>query len=200
MKKVKTIIGMIIVLTAAFFYAHIAKANAIYDRDVDSSEYIGTGVFAEKLEQEFVCREDTLDGISAKCQLQGDAAGTAVKLTLIDNASGNIAAESELKAEEIKNSKFNCFSFDTVDNCRGNSYTVRLKSVDENLEENRGIGFVYQPATMKDTKLEIGTHETEGTLIIKTITDRFDIETFCVLLIFVVYIVIFIKFLYKLFK
>ena len=40
MKKVKTIIGIIVVLIAAFFYAHIAKANEIYDRSVDSSEFL----------------------------------------------------------------------------------------------------------------------------------------------------------------
>lgn len=123
-----------------------------------------------------------------------------MKLTLIDNASGNIAAESELKAEDIKNSKFNRFSFETVDNCRGNSYMVRFESVNESLEESRGIGFVYQPETVKDTKLKINGEKTEGTLIIKSVTDRFDMETFCVLLIFVVYIVAFLKFLYKLFK
>ncbi len=200
MKKVKTILGIIVVLIAAFFYAHIAKANEIYDRSVDSSEYIGTGVFEEIIEQEFVCKEDTLDGISAKCQLQGDAAGMSVNLALIDNKTGNIAAESSLRAEDIKNSKFNLFSFPTVENCRGNSYTVRFESKEEILEESKGIGLVYQPETMKDTKLEIGSRETEGTLIIKAVTNRFDLETYCVLLIFIVYIFVFIKFLYKLFK
>lgn len=200
MKKVKTITGIIVVLIAAFFYAHIAKANGIYDRNVDSSEYIGTGVFEEVIEQEFVCKEDTLDGISAKCQLQGDAAGTSVNMTLIDNKTGNIAAESSLRAEDIKNSKFNLFSFPTVENCRGNAYTVRFESAEENLEESKGIGLVYQPETMEDTKLKIGSRETEGTLVIKAVTDRFDLETYCVLLIFIVYIAAFIKFLYKLFK
>ncbi len=200
MKKLKTIIGIIIVLTAAFFYAHIAKANKIYDKSVDSSEYIGTGVFGGTIEQEFVCNEDTMDGISAKCQLQGDAAGTALNLTLIDNVTGNIVAESSLPAEDIKNSKLNLFSFPTVENCRGNSYTARFESMEENQQENKGIGLVYQPETMKNTKLEIGAKETQGTLIIKAVTNRFDLETCCVLLIFIIYIVVFIKFLYRLFR
>ena len=42
--------------------------------------------------------------------------------------------------------------------------------------------------------------EAEGTLIMKTITNRFDVETFCVFLLLVLYIVGFIKFLYKLFS
>ena len=50
------------------------------------------------------------------------------------------------------------------------------------------------------TKMEIDANEQSGTLILKTVTDRFDIETFCVLLIFIIYIVFFLKFIYKLFK
>ena len=48
--------------------------------------------------------------------------------------------------------------------------------------------------------MEINNEAVVGTLVMKTVTNRFDIETFCVLLIFIVYIVVFLKFLYKLFK
>lgn len=63
-----------------------------------------------------------------------------------------------------------------------------------------GVGFFYQPVTEKNTELIISDNHTEGTLILKTITNRFDFETFAVLLIFVLYIVVFMKFLYRLFK
>ena len=51
-----------------------------------------------------------------------------------------------------------------------------------------------------DTELKISEQIQEGTLILKTVTKRFDIETFVILLIFVLYIIVFLKFLYKLFK
>ena len=69
-----------------------------------------------------------------------------------------------------------------------------------NADENRGIGIFFQPLTQKGTELTISENRTEGTLILKTITDRFDFETFAVLLVFVVYTVVFMKFLYRLFK
>ena len=40
----------------------------------------------------------------------------------------------------------------------------------------------------------------EGTLILKTVTDRFDVETFVVVLLFGAYIAFFFNFLYKMFK
>ena len=63
-----------------------------------------------------------------------------------------------------------------------------------------GVGFSYEPKQEKDTALSINGKNTDGTLIAKTVTNRFDIETFCVLVLFILYIVGFFKFLYKLFK
>ena len=37
-------------------------------------------------------------------------------------------------------------------------------------------------------------------MILKAVTERFDLETFIVLLVFILYVAVFIKFLYRLFK
>lgn len=200
MKKLRIIIGVIVIIAIAFVYAHIGKVNPVYDKRVDNSEYIGTGVFDGIVVQTFVCVEDTLDGITAKCQLQGDASGTAIKMTLIDSGMDTVVAETILTAEEIENSKFNEFSFGTIEGCKGKTYRVIFENVDEDIENTKGIGLLYQPATEMNTQLEINGKATEGTLIIKTVTDRFDFETFFVFLLFAVYIICFIKFLYKLFR
>lgn len=200
MKKIKTIIGIVVVIVIAFLYAHIGKVNPLYDKTLDNSEYIGTGVFEEKIEQTFISSEETLDGITVKCQLQGDAAGTSIMLTLIDEETDEIVAESELKAEDIENSKFNQFSFETVQGCKGKTYRVVFESVNEDVENTRGIGLLYEPKTEENTSLQINGVDTDGTMIIKTVTERFDLETFCVFLIFIIYIVFFLKFLYKLFR
>lgn len=200
MKKVKIVIGTLIIIAVAFLYAHIGKANPLYDRNVDSSEYIGTGVFEGTIEEVFVSSEETLDGIAAKLQLQGESSGTVIRMTLVDQETNTTVAKAELASEEIKNSKFNEFSFDTVENCKGKKYRVIFESDKEDVENSRGIGLLYQTETEEDTSLLINGEHTEGTLIIKTVTDRFDLETFCVFLLFVVYIVCFLKFLYKLFR
>lgn len=200
MKKIKFIIGIIIVIVLSFLYAHIAKVNAIYDRNVDNSEYMSTGVFSDSAEQTFISKEETLDGITVKCQALGDARGSSVSLKLFDKTTGELVAESELKAEELENSKFNTFNFDTVEECKGKEYLAIFESHGENVEETKGISIFYQPTTEKDTVLEINDSNVDGTLIMKTVTNRFDMETFCVILLFACYIFGFLKFLYKLFK
>lgn len=199
MKKVKAFIGIVVLLIFVYLYAHIAKMNMIYDKKVDSSEYLSTGVVAGTIEQEFICKEDTLDGISAKCQLIGDTTDSKVRLTLIEKETGKVAAEVEVNAGEMKNGKFNKFSFDTITDCKGKTFKVVFENSGANIEDGVGIGFVYQQETEKGTKLTINHQDTQGTLILKTITNRFDIETFCVLLLLILYIIVFVKFLYRLF-
>ena len=199
-KKIKVVIGIVLIVAFAFCYAHIAKLNNIYDRQVDSSKYIGTGVIRDSLEQKFVSKEDTLDGISLKCQFQGDATGTSLKIELVDCNTNETVAISTVSAKDMKTGKFNVFRFDTVEDCKGKTYKVVVSEKNADFEASKGIGLLYQPDTEKSTALSINGNETQGTLIMKTVTNRFDIETFCVVLIFALYIYIFIKFLYKLFK
>ena len=56
MKKVKSLIIIVLILAAAFLYAHIGKNNLVYDKNVDNSQYIPTGAVAE-IEQTFVSQE-----------------------------------------------------------------------------------------------------------------------------------------------
>ncbi len=199
MKRLKNVISIIIVLILAFVYAHIAKPNNIYDKKVDTSEYLSTGVVCEGvIEQKFVCVEDTLDGVKAKVQVIGDVRDVQVKYSLIDNQLGQSVATGEVSAAEIKPSKFFEFAFDTINDTRGKEYTIIFEN--KNADESRGIGIFFQPLTQNETELTISGNRTEGTLILKTITDRFDFETFAVLLVFVIYTVMFMKFLYRLFK
>ena len=44
MKNLKRIIAIIIIILLAFAYGHIAKPNNIYDKTVDNSKYLGTGI------------------------------------------------------------------------------------------------------------------------------------------------------------
>ena len=183
MNKLKKIVSIIIILILAFLYAHIAKANNIYDKKVDNSEYLSTGVVCEGVIEQ---------------KLIGDVQDVKIKYGLIDNQSGKCIAEGVIEAKDIKPSKFYTFSFDTLSGTRKKEYTFFFENL--NAEENRGIGIFFQPTAQKGTELIISGNRTEGTLILKTITDRFDVETFAILLIFVVYIVVFMRFLYKLFK
>lgn len=199
MGKVKKVISIIAVLAVACVYAHIAKANPIYDKKVDNSEYLSTGVVWEGLmEQKFVCVEDTLDGVKVKVQVIGDVRNVQIRYRLTDNQLGKSVAEGKLEAKDIKPGKFCDFPFDTIRDARGKEYTVIFENVNAN--EDNGIGIFFQPMTQKGTELLISGNRTEGTFILKTITNRFDFETFAMFLISIVYITSFMKLLYKLFE
>ena len=105
-----------------------------------------------------------------------------------------------MKLKDIKNSKFNVFKFDRISECKGKTYTLYVENPDGDVEKTLGVGFSYEPKTEKGTELLINGNNVDGTLIAKTVTNRFDMETFCVVLLFVLYIVFFVKFLYRLFK
>lgn len=199
MKKIKVILGIIIVLVLVFAYAHIEKMNIIYDKHVDSSEYLSMGpIGGNKVEQSFLCGEDALDGVYVKCLVLGDVEDVVVKYTLTDQNDGRVLVEGNCLASEIKGSRFNTFSFDRVEGCKDKKLLLTIWS--ESADEDKGVTFYFQPMTEKGTKLIVDGNETQGTMIMKTITNRFDIETFCVLLIFIGFVVVFMKILYRLFK
>ena len=199
-KVVKWAVGIVIALLFCYGYSHIAKTHMLYDDKVDTSQYMGTGVLSGEIKQTFVSEEDKLDGMAIKCSIQGAPEDSTVKITLIDDATGKEVAHSKLKLKDIKNSKFNKFTFDTITGCKGKEYTLIVENPDGDVENTLGVGFSYEPKQEENTSLYINEKSTDGTLIAKTVTNRFDIETFCVLVLFILYIVGFIKFLYKLFK
>ena len=74
-----------------------------------------------------------------------------------------------------------------------------MLSVDHSDEQN-GIGFYIEPASQNEQLLVIRDTETDGTLVTRVICHRFDIETFVVTLGIIVFVVSFMKVLFKIFR
>lgn len=203
MKNVKKIIWIIITLVVAFVYAHVDKNYYIYDRYQDSSEYIATGILkeGEKLSQEFRSQAEYIDGMNLKMSVYGDVSKVTVNYKLIDAESEKILIEGNLKAEDIENNKFSRVKFShRVEKTKNKLYLLELK--EEGSDDTNGVGFSvggYRKAA-SETALEVKGNNTEGSLIFRIFKHGFDIETFVMFLAFVLYIVVFMKALYKLFK
>ena len=192
MKKIKKMAAVIILILIAFIYGHIHKTHAIYDRTVENDQYIMLDGSQSQITQEFICEEDSLDGIQVKCQNLQEDPEAEIRVYLQDCENGGIVAKSVKKAGEIKTGKFNEFSFDTVSRCRGKAYKVVFE---------KDFLALYAEKTSEEGKnLKINSEESEGTLILKTVTYRFDIETFCVFMLLVSYICVFFQFLNWLFS
>lgn len=192
MKKIKKMAAVIILILIAFIYGHIHKTHAIYDRTVENDQYIMLDGSQSQITQEFICEEDSLDGIQVKCQNLQEDPEAEIRVYLQDCENGGIVAKSVKKAGEIKTGKFNEFSFDTVSRCRGKAYKVVF--------EKDFLALYAEKTSEEGTDLKINSEESEGTLILKTVTYRFDIETFCVFMLLVLYICVFFQFLNWLFS
>ena len=192
MKKIKKMAAVIILILIAFIYGHIHKTHAIYDRTVENDQYIMLDGSQSQITQEFICEEDSLDGIQVKCQNLQEDPEAEIRVYLQDCENGETVAESVKKAGDIKAGKFNEFSFDTVSRCRGKAYKVVF--------EKDFLALYAEKTSEEGTDLKINSEESEGTLILKTVTYRFDIETFCVFMLLVLYICVFFQFLNWLFS
>ena len=192
MRKVKKLAAVIVLILLAFVYGHVHKTHAIYDRMIENDQYVMMDVSQDQISQKFVCEEEILDGIQVKCQNLQEDPEAEIRIYLQDCENGETVAESVKKAGDIKADKFNEFSFDTVSSCRGKAYKVVF--------EKDSIALYAEKTSEEGTNLKINSEESEGTLILKTVTYRFDIETFCVFLLLVLYICVFFQFLNWLFS
>lgn len=192
MRKVEKLATVIVLILLAFVYGHVHKTHAIYDRMIENDQYVMMDVSQDQISQEFVCEEETLDGIQVKCQNLQEDPEAEIRIYLQDCENGGIVAKSVKKAGEIKTGKFNEFSFNTVSRCRGKAYKVVF--------EKDFLALYAEKTSEEGTNLKINSEESEGTLILKTVTYRFDIETFCVFLLLVLYICVFFHFLNWLFS
>ncbi|MEG2821922.1 MAG: hypothetical protein RR869_04710 [Lachnospiraceae bacterium] len=198
-RKFKIVMGLVLFVAVAYLYAHIDKTTIIYNESMDSSQYQTTGILDNKtVEQIFLSQEEMLDGVRVKCGVHGDITGIQLKFSLIDMKTQKVEAESIADATVIKNSKFFDLRFNQINGCKGKLYKVVIEEV--GTTTNNGVSIFFAEGTEKDTKLVIGKESVDGTLILKTLSHRFDMETFIVVLCFTLYIFLFLKFLYKLFK
>lgn len=182
-KKILSIVFAIILLAASFWYSHIDKNTYLYEKNMDTSEFVQTGVLepGDKLTQTFVSREDVLEGINLKMSVSGDVSAVELKCSLINRETGETVS-GIIAGEEIKNSRFNRINFNRIEGAEGKQFDLVLEE------------------TGSDSLNGISLYTGGGNLIVRTISHRFDMETFAVLLGFEVFIGTFLYALYKLFE
>ena len=119
----------------------------------------------------FVCQEQTIDGIQVKARVLEGSDNSELKIKVTEYETEQVLFEQEIALQELESGKYNKISF-TKEGCKGKTY----KLIFENSECLQ-----------------------EGTVVVKTITEKFDIETFVLFLVLICYIYLFFKFLYRLF-
>ena len=116
---------------------------------------------------------------------------------------GNVIEEKPVTLKQqfiLQESTLDGFKIKGVENGDISKVDI-IYSISQTSEDNQSsVNFSFEKGIERNTKLIMNREEIDGTLIMKTITKRFDLETFFVVMLFAVYIIFFIRLLYKLFK
>lgn len=197
----KIVLGLVVcvVVVLSYFYSHINKNSYIYDRNTDVGVFYGTGVLLdnEEIVQTFVAQESTIDGVNIKLDTVGNMENIILNCSVLNEKAEEVA-QIQVPGNTLEDNKFNQLDIPTIANTVGKQYTLVLSV--ENTDEQNGVGFYIEPGTGSNQQLTIKDSETDGTLVARIISHRFDVETFIVLLGMIVFVVMFMKILYKFFK
>ena len=198
-KKIISCLIICVVIVLSYFYAHIDKNSYIYNRNSDTALFYGTGILLnnEEITQTFIAEENVIDGFNIKIATAGNVEKVVLSYSVIDEMS-EVVAQAELPANALESNKFNRLEIPTIENTEGKQYTLVLST--ENADEQNGVGFYIEPGRRENQQLTIKNNDTDGTLVVRSISHRFDMETFVVLLGIILFVVVFMKVLYKFFK
>ena len=118
---------------------------------------------------------------------------------MLSNESGRELAKGEVAVSEIQSGKICKASFEQPIQVKtGEPLTIEFGS--SNLDEGQEIYLYYEQIPKDGTQLEVNGEAAGGCMILRSYVHRFDVETFIVTLGFVIYIVVFLRVLYKLFS
>ena len=198
-KKIISCLIICVVIVLSYFYAHIDKNSYIYNRNSDTALFYGTGILlnSEEITQTFIAEENVIDGFNIKIATAGNVDKVVLSYSVIDEMS-EVIAQAKVPANALESNKFNRLEIPTIENTEGKQYTLVLST--ENADEQNGVGFYIEPGRRENQQLTIKNNDTDGTLVARIISHRFDMETFVVLLGIILFVVMFMKVLYKFFK
>lgn len=198
-KKIISCLIICVVIVLSYFYAHIDKNSYIYNRNSDTALFYGTGILLnnEEITQTFIAEENVIDGFHIKIATAGNVEKVVLSYSVIDEMS-EVVAQAKVPVNALESNKFNRLEIPTIENTEGKQYTLVLST--ENADEQNGVGFYIEPGRRENQQLTIKNNDTDGTLVARIISHRFDMETFVVLLGIILFVVMFMKVLYKFFK
>ena len=198
--KIKILVIGIVIIFAAVVYSFVDKTVSIYDVQCDTSDF--QAVTLEKgiiFSQTFQCTEEYLDGISMKITADNVPDNSLVKIhyNLTEVGAEKESVQGEVSLEELKSGSFFKLRFERISGCEGKEYVLQI-SLEECPVGN--VHLFYTPGVETNTKLAYDSEAIDGTQVMRTLTHRFDVETFIVTLVFDAYITLFMRWLYKLFQ
>lgn len=198
-KKVKIVLASIFIIIFAVLYSFVNKATPIYNTDWDTGEYESVELFnGDSITQSFVCEKSHLNGLSLKITSIGVTDQLLLHYQLREEETGSVLADGKTDLNSLSSGKFFEIDFERIDNCKGKTLLFDLSISDGG--EGSGICVYTTDLIKNSTSFEKNGSILNSTLVLRMLTYQFDLETFFVVICFALYIVFFMKWMYKLFK
>lgn len=200
--KVKNIITKTILIVIAvvfsFLYAHTDVKHSIYDTRYDTADWITTQTMdTHVIIQEFSVDEEYISGVQIQLTLVDKLAQGKLIVELMDN-NFNVINSQTIDYSKIQSGRFNKIKFDSKVKINPNEkYSFKLTQ--KSKTSGQGIMYSATPKYKSQGYIDNG-EKTDNTLVLRTLSHRFNTETFIVCLGFIMFIFVFMSILFKLFK
>lgn len=210
MKMVKRIALVALAVLLAALYSYGIWPRAIYNTDIGANSYENTGALSagEVLTQKFTCTDTGMCGLKLKLTKQESQTIGNYEWKLENVKTGEEIANGVIDEASTENREFVSSSaqkrgnielkFDRQEDSKGQEYILTIQSSD--VAEGQTMAVYMTEKGKNETEMTLAGESVDRASVIKVEYKRFNVENFIVFLGIVVYLVLFVKFMYKLFR
>ena len=194
----KIILGLVIIVLAIMYSKTYVKYN-IYNPKIDNSKWLQINSLKDNhIKQKFIAKENSIDGIQLFLSIGSVEEDALLYYTILDS-NKNMLTESKVYQKDITPGRFNKLLFENkVQVKKGKTYYIELFQKSKN-ENSFLISYMTPRASIGHTFYN-SENETDGTIIVRSLTYRFSIETFIVFLVFSFVVIYFLRMIFYLFR
>lgn len=201
MKKiVKTIIMILLMVAVGAVHAYGQWKQPVYDTTVDAAEYQNVGEISgeAKIEQEFTAEYNGMNALFIRTSTWGRVNDSEMNYRLVNTADDSVITEGVLKVSEVTDNEYKEITFPEVKESKGEQY--RFTIVSDGIKNGEGISIFTTKKTESAESLEVNGEEQDQALVMKVQAKEFNWEDFIVLIGLQLYVVGFVKLLYRFLK
>lgn len=198
--KLRKVVLIIICMCLTGWYAIIDKPVSLYNTECDTSAFQSiTLEKGKEMLQTFIGVEEYIDGVALKVAADGvkDKSQATILYEIKDSDSGKSIVSGETNLKKLSSGKFFKIKFERIPDTKGKKFVLKIAIKDC---PAGNVRVFYAPGTDSNAMLVYDGQNIDGIGVVRTLTHRFDMETYIVTLCFLAYIVLFMRWLYKLFE
>nr|WP_317377706.1 hypothetical protein [uncultured Faecalimonas sp.] len=199
-KTIKTIIVILLMAAVGAVHAYGQWKQPVYDTTVDAAEYQNVGEISgeSKIEQEFTAEYDGVNALLIRTSTWGRVNDSEMKYTLTKVSDDSVVTEGVFKVSEVTDNEYKEIYFPEIEESKGERYRFRIEA--DGIKTGEGISIFTTKKAKSAEMLTVNGAEQEQALVMKIQAKEFNWEDFIVLIGLQLYVVGFVKLLYRFLK